>query len=472
MKKDNFDFIDVPDTSPASPEVLRGRMGRLGVGETILLDGAFNTDIETEWSPEVLVTTDFICDPAYIQRADGELRLAYQLQLNTRLYERTWDGAAWSAPSGITTSEGTRPCYIELQDGEFRLAYRNGFNIVERIWNGSSWGAATDITTNNTYFPTYVQEQTGELHIIYMVLAGGYIVERIWNGSAWGEETFINEADSTLPAALCTVDGYIRCAYTRMADTYLVERIWNGSSWGDETPINEAESYSPKYVQLVTGEIRIAYRRTSDNYLVERIWNGSSWGDETPINEADSTYGTYVQQIDGEMRIAYRNASNYLVERTRTRYAQLGAGIIAEGIKSEYYADWRTYGNGDEEEEGTLTTDVVTSSNANQYADLVYLHYTRKKNKVSIVGTLRLRSTPNTTESGLVLISPPAHLAVGDELGDFSAAGLIIRQTTAGNSSFFWDGVTLNKIRTASILVSVQAGVVYTVCLQYTMRNS
>jgi hypothetical protein len=44
LADEKIDWIDTPDTSPASPEVLRARIGRLGVGGAILMDGDFYTN--------------------------------------------------------------------------------------------------------------------------------------------------------------------------------------------------------------------------------------------------------------------------------------------------------------------------------------------------------------------------------------------------------------------------------------------
>jgi len=338
LNHDSLDWLDTPDTDPASDELLAARIGRLGVGGPVLLDGEFVTPIAESWAGETVIQAASSSFPSYIQLVDGSLRVAYTRSDN-HLVERTWNGNAWGGESVINAS-GVYAEYIQLFDGQIRIAYWKflGSPIVERIWNGTSWDAENIINAASE-MPSYVQLTDGQLRVAYRRNSDGYLVERIWNGTSWDAESNISTAqvgygsDYIQPA-----DGQLRVAYNRNSDGYLVERIWNGTSWDAENIINAAHSSYPDYIQLATGQIRIAYRITASKYIAERTWNGSSWGAENIIhagNTASTSSPSYVQLTDGQLRVAYnRESDNHLVERTLQRYAQLGAGIIESGSNS------------------------------------------------------------------------------------------------------------------------------------------
>jgi hypothetical protein len=332
---ESISFYNSPDTSPASDELLVGRIGRLGVGtDSVLMDGEFLANITSPWSAGAVINGASSSSAGYIQLADGQLRVAYRRSSDGYLVERIWSGSAWGSESIINAASSYSPEYIQLADGEIRVAYQRGSDgyLVERIWSGSAWGSESIINAANSGSPEYIQLADGQLRIAYTRNSDFYIVERIWLGSAWGSESIINAAASGYPSYIQLADGEIRVAYRRNSDLYIVERTWSGSAWGSESIINAANSAFPEYVQCLDGQLRVAYRRSSDGYLVERIWSGSAWGSESIINAASSDESSYIQLADGQLRIVYiRTSDNYLVERTLDRYAQVGAGIIESG---------------------------------------------------------------------------------------------------------------------------------------------
>ncbi len=362
LAEDHIDWIDTPDTTPASDEVLRGRIGRLGVGPTILLDGEFCVSVAESWGVESVIKNAYSYYPNYIELASGEIRIAYERQSDSALVERVWSGTAWGAESVISSNSGNSS-YIQLRTGELRIAYQrisDGY-LVERVWSGTAWGAESVINGADSTYPDYIELASGELRIAYRKTSNTYLVERVWSGTAWGAESVINNANSSASSYIQLKNGELRIAYHRASDTYIVERVWSGTAWGAESVINNAYSSYPDYVETITGELRVAYYRASDGYIAERIWNGTSWGAASIINDAVSVYPTYIQLSSGELRVAYyRNSDGYLVERTLQRYAQLGAGVIASGIVTGGF--WRAWSD------GIVEVEQLKSSVAGSYA--------------------------------------------------------------------------------------------------------
>jgi hypothetical protein len=325
-----LDWLDTPYTTPASPVQLRARIGRLGVGGSVLLDGDFQVSIPAEWGDEATLNGAQSYDPSYVQTDDGVLRVMYRRGSDGYIVERTLSGSVWGSEAVINAAGALYPTYGQTIDGQIRAAYRRDSDgyICERIWSGSAWGSESVINAANSYHPTYVVGVDGQLRIAYV---DGQLKERIWSGSAWGSESVINAAGSYYPSYVIDDDDALRISYQR-SDNYLVERIWSGSAWGSESVINAANSAYPAYIVTVDGQLRIAYTRVSDTYMVERIWSGSAWGSESVINAAASYTPAIVQTANGEMRIAYRKSDEKIYERTLTRYQSLSypqSGFVA-----------------------------------------------------------------------------------------------------------------------------------------------
>jgi len=198
----------------------------------------------------------------------------------------------------------------------------------------------------------------------------------------------------------------------------------------------------------------------------------SSGQDYTPFGSTPQWSGICYSEDDQLFVVVGDNGAgtSYIITSS---WVEAGAGIIEAGYKPSYYADFRKYSTGDEDEEGVLTTGVLSSSNANQYFENVYLYYTRKKNRVSIVGRCSCRSVTAETLEGTFILTPPAHLTPGNELGVYSAVGHMLRSggSIANNSPLVYNAASVT-IRTSSVLYSVQGGLGYSIYLQYTMKSA
>jgi len=355
LADEKIDWLDTPDTSPASSEQLRARIGRLGIGGTILLDGDFRASMSGAWSAESIINPSGVSFPDCIQSADGTIRVAYARDSDYYLVERVWSGLAWGSEVVINAAISYNPSYVQFSDGTIKIAYVRDSDrrLIERTWSGSTWGAETIVNPASSNQPDYIRLMDGTIRISYIRTSDNYLVERVWSGSAWGAESVINNAFSFLPNYIQLSDGTIRIAYGRATDNYLVERVWSGSAWGAESVINAAASYRSNYIQLINGTIRVAYRRTSDGYLVERTWSGSAWGAESVVNPASSEYPNYIQLSNGSIQIIY-GVTGKLVGRTIQRYAKLGAGVTKHDTDSD--GEYMTFGD-----DTTLYIDQIKS---------------------------------------------------------------------------------------------------------------
>ena len=335
--------ISLYDTPDGGAELLRGRIGRLGVGPSILMDGEFNAAMIPFWGSESTINSADSYFPSYIQTSDGVLRVAYRNNYGY-LVERVQTAGVWGAESAINVAASREPSYVQTIDGVLRVAYRRDSDgyLVERVQTAGVWGAESVIHEADSYFPSYIQTSDGVLRVAYCRDSDGYLVERVQTAGVWGAESVIHAGYSSVPSYIQTSDGVLRIAYQESVDfvSYLVERVQTAGVWGAESVIATTVTITcyPAYVQTIDGVLRVAYRNNY-GYLVERVQTAGVWGEESIINAADPATNptpSYIQTSDGVLRIAYRqDDTGYLVERTLQRYAQIGAGIIEHGSNAD-----------------------------------------------------------------------------------------------------------------------------------------
>ena len=159
LTQEALDFVDAPDTTPPSSEVLQGRIGRLGVGSTILMDGDITAQITEPWGEASVIKAASVVSPAYIQLNTGELRIAYSRGSDDYIVERVWSGTSWGSETVINAAPSSSPAYIQLNTGELRIAYckNSGRSIVERVWSGTAWGSETVINFAPSSYPSDIK---------------------------------------------------------------------------------------------------------------------------------------------------------------------------------------------------------------------------------------------------------------------------------------------------------------------------
>jgi hypothetical protein len=327
--RESVDWVDVPDTSPATPERLRARIGRLGVGESILLDGKFNAEITATISSETTLKTGTSYFPAYRVDSAGDTWVSYGQ------YEKKYSSGAWGSES-TTTSDigGYKFAYLSLQNGEAMLVFDHytGASLRYIKKTSGTWGSVQTIrSTSGWTHVSGIQTPDGAIRIAYQeVGAGNPIYEIIDTGSGFGSPvTIVSTSTISAPSYAYTDDGVLRISYID-ASGYLVEKTYS-SGWGSASAITSAASTWPTYFVDLDGLLSVAYRRGSDGYIVSKT-HTTSWSAETVLNSASSTAPALAQDLEGTLRLAY--TSTALVERTLQRYAQIGAGIIESGLDS------------------------------------------------------------------------------------------------------------------------------------------
>lgn len=369
VDQESIDWINTPDTSPATDELLVARIGRLGVG-SILLDGDYliNKELE-EWSTESLIFTGACSSPEYINRSNGEVRVLYQRDPVGHLYicERVLTAGVWSAETIIDDVYPDLPLskYIELSDGELRVYIDREY----RVWSGSAWGSPVSDGAGGTIYDIIITKNGTLRRLEFEAFPGTRLMESIWNGSSWGAQAYVSDFTAYGTQYVELDDGTLTIVFRRAStDGYLVTKKLVSGTWeadASATVINSFSTASFKCIKQLSGQLFVAYIITSSSYLGYKQTTNAVWGSQTTFDTTARTSVTAAQSQSGLIRIAAcYTSTSYLYERTLERYQSLSypqSGYVAGRGRWKKDAD------------GTLTQrgDLQSTSNAN----LIYRKY-------------------------------------------------------------------------------------------------
>jgi len=336
LADEKIDWLDTPGTSPASPEQLRARIGRLGVGGAVLMDGDFVAPIEASWGADAELLNINGSNVEQLFMSNGSRRVAYLLSSGTQLWEIVYSSGAWGSAVLIDSSIAsyTGISYIENPDCSVRIAYTDsGNSLIERIYT-TSWSASPTTIRSSGYDPRYFRMQTGLLRLGFFT--GAKLVERTNDGTGWtATDTEITSFAAVEPTYVELDDGTLKVAYIKeTAGSHLYEKTYTNGSWpASDTVINGAESGRPKYQKDLIGGLRIIYISYTPvdlfPYITERLF-GTAWGTQTTVVSASASYPCPQQLADGSLSLIYVTASR-IYQKTLQRYARIGAGIIESG---------------------------------------------------------------------------------------------------------------------------------------------
>jgi len=341
LDNDSLDYLDSP---LGGAEQLRARIGRLGVGDSIIMDGDFNAEIEAPWSLASIIVSSSSNYPAIIQQANRTLRLVYKRNSDNYLVQRTSadDGATWSAESVINAAATSICAIIQQSDETIRVVYRRGSDdyLVQRTSadDGAAWSAESVINAAGSNYPDLIQSMDGLIRVVYQRLSDLHIVQRTSeDGIVWSDELTVRSSSANDPSLIQQRDGKYRITFRDGATTYLYQQTSDdGITWSSASIINPAGTGDGDIFQQLDDTFRVLYRNSS-GYLSERISaDGVLWSAESVIdNTVVTVYPDTALLSDGSYFMVYLHfADGKIASRTLARYAKVGAGIIRSSRNS------------------------------------------------------------------------------------------------------------------------------------------
>ena len=369
LADEKIDWVDIPDTSPASPELLRARIGRLGVGGAILMDGEFNAEIESEWSNEILINavTAYNHFPCIIETSPGVKRCIYE-RAGPYIVEKIYSSGSWGSESEYLFTSlpcgGTSPVYAITSDGTLLAAVFDICNHVLFVseYSGSSWGALTyiDIADSGVGRPAYIALNNETRRILYASPVGT-IRERVFSEGSWLPVSSIISS-SSVELTYITVGGVLKSLiYIESTSRDLYISGFLNDTWQEPELFLSGTFDNISAVEDIFGNSIIVYKTSSGVFYT--VYDGASFTPSKNIT-ADAEECMAYKMVDGNIGVVYRKASNgYIYERTLQRYAKIGAGIIESGSNAN--GSYVKYGDGTMEQWGKISFSCSSVENYN-----------------------------------------------------------------------------------------------------------
>jgi len=272
--------------------------------------------------------------------------------LDGRLWERYWNGSAWSWVDTGRLVDGEPMIIVRgnagsVEGGDVRInLFVRGVDgrLWERYWNGSTW---TWVDTGRLVASTPIAVVRGDVEDVgagdlrinlFVRGADGRLWERYWNGAAWTwADTGRMVADDPVVVARGSLgspagSGIRINLFVKALDGKLLERYWNGSTW---SWVDTGRGVAGKPAVLVRGntasasgaDIRInLFAQGTDGRLWERYWNGATWSwvdtgmatEGTPLVIARGNLGSVA---GGDIRInLFSRVPEYLAAHPHNRF--------------------------------------------------------------------------------------------------------------------------------------------------------
>jgi hypothetical protein len=274
-------------------------------------------------------------------------------RLDGKLWERYWNGSAWSwndtgkqvlgRAVALTRGNAKSPSGGDIRINLFVAG--GDRKLWERYWNGSAWSwndTGKEIDGEPLLIARGNVRSTDASTLRINLFArgvGGTLWERYWNGASWSwTDTGKKVAGDPIAVVRGDAEGVeandLRInVFVRGTDGTLWERYWNGTAWSwadtgkkvadDPVAIIRGNSGSPD-----AGGVRInLWVKGLDGKLWERYWNGASWswndtgkgivGRVVPLvrgnvdspSGADIRINLFLQGTDGKLWERYWNGA-------------------------------------------------------------------------------------------------------------------------------------------------------------------
>lgn len=342
---ESLDFLDCPDTSPASPEQLRARIGRLGVGSAVLMDGEFNAPLVQPKGPETSIISASVASLDIIIW-NGEIRILYVLYSDYYVREIVDSGSGFSVPVVISSATLGSPSpnakYLLDIDGSLIVAYKMSSGLKIRVDGGSGYSAEETIAT-----PTGNVVRAALLNNVpsIMVTDSNYFttqfskISGVWTNvgshNIGYNPTFATSRDKEL--------------WSFASGGATTKRLYiakfNGSTW-DGQFVGDTEPYALSVegvIERLDGTFDVLYYIFSSKKTYIVNIDNYTINSKTEIDSCDMLAASFSAD---SMHVVYANGAVVKYYK-HNEYARVGAGIIESGgTGAPGDAHYEKYSNG------------------------------------------------------------------------------------------------------------------------------
>jgi hypothetical protein len=356
---EKIDWYDSPDTTPASDEILQARIGRLGVGAAVLMDGTFQAPCVTNSLESLTSIISSVSDlvNGAIKTPDDYGRICYRTA--TGIYERVYDidgilGAAVTVYSG---SDYRSPTYLYTEAGELYIYATGtaGGNMYSMHLVEGAWATPVLEFTWATISPNFgiIEDDDYNIRCLYgSADPANQTYERVKTGSTWADATNPFDALHAFPV------------YVKAGGNILAIGLSGASALNSNTLIDGSYEGQEAVSNAIAGATYLDYFITlNDEYIITYIASNTIYAQrfaggtfETPVQYGivpSVSRSLYCKQNNNAEIDVFYQYSGAIYHAIYQRYAQIGAGIIKSGSNANGYYEYSS--NGKLEQWGQVT---------------------------------------------------------------------------------------------------------------------
>jgi hypothetical protein len=346
LAKDRIDFIDTPNNI-TSLEVLRARIGRLGVGGAVLMDGDFVSNYDAQWGAATALTSYNSMLPAYLKRSDGNLYVLLERVSDGKLVLKKSGSGTSGAEVVIPVASAYTHCIVEDNDGVVHIAYRGSNNYIYEITSTdlNTWSSPVQLSSMAAYSPRYGLVNDG-IRLAYRTESASptmRIMERVLQDGTWSSEVeAVSDGDDPSYAQL--EDGTLWMVHQKHSTGYIWLEVLSETSWVAQAVISDYTGTDPHLLVSNTGVVYLSYSANVSGswYVRTKYYNPTTktWSSEVTVDPAVQSWDAdFVQLYTGELRLVCMRADGILLEYAKRVYAKIGSGVFMEtrGVKGESY---------------------------------------------------------------------------------------------------------------------------------------
>ena len=425
LADEKIDWLDTPDTTPASAEKLIASIYRMEAGGPIVLGGPMFVEIAPSWGTYGETTLNVsitVTTPSSILDYKLNARTSYAYDpaggSSRNIYERVINADGTLIAEALIvpyTEHPAKPYYISRRNGELYLLYMSYSDVYIRKFDYSSdtWGGGTKIATAKLLSERVavgVEDKNEVVHILITDSITGVPTSYTLNTSDYTmtKNYEIGVVRGMRFAVDTDIAGNIFFLYGEY-DSYKMNLLSiNQSSYTLLTSFSPA---SGAYFDISISRkniIYVTYRSSSQNIsAIEYSTNGTIVKDDyVAFSKYYIGESTVSRDVGGNLRFSYVGFDSGDVNKLRTSiilfYARVGAGIIESG-GNDTTGYWELSGNGKLEQWGTKTSSAgfETLTFPKPYANV---NYNIQCSAVHVTDSALRIATPST-EGGAPTVS-------------------------------------------------------------------
>jgi len=191
------------------------------------------------------------------------------------LYQRTWNGTAWSAWASLGGGLTSSPAAVSWSTNRIDVFVRGtDMALYHRWWTGTSWSSWESLGGRLTSAPAVTSWSSGRLDV-FVRGTDNALYHKWWGGSGWSGWETLGGTLASDPGGVSSAPGRISVV-VEGTDNAVYLKSWTGTAWAAWSKLGGTATSAPQAASCAAGHFDVFVRGT-DAALYQLGFNGTSW---------------------------------------------------------------------------------------------------------------------------------------------------------------------------------------------------